>query len=101
MILFTCTNCETKNTKKFNKNAYHHGVVLIRCDGCDKLHLIADNLGWFRDQKVNIEDLARETGRSFLKVEDNPELLEALGQKFKFVVDEKNQKKTDPPSEDK
>jgi len=35
-------------------------VVLIRCEGCDNLHLIADNLGWFRDERVNIEDILRE-----------------------------------------
>ena len=101
MILFTCTNCDTKNTKKFNKNAYHHGVVLIRCDGCDKLHLIADNLGWFRDEKVNIEDLARETGQQFLKIEDNPELLAVLGQKVKLSTEEKPKQTDNEPSGDK
>ena len=30
------------------------GVVLVRC-ACDKLHLIADNLGWFDDKRTNIE----------------------------------------------
>lgn len=31
------------------KNAYHKGVVLIKCDNCNKVHLVADNLGWFDD----------------------------------------------------
>ena len=39
------------------------GVVLIRCEGCDNLHLIADNLGWFRDENVNIEQLMKEQGK--------------------------------------
>ena len=39
------------------------GVVLIRCEGCDNLHLIADNLGWFRDEGVNIEQLMKEKGK--------------------------------------
>ena len=38
-------------------------VVLIRCEGCDNLHLIADNLGWFRDEGVNIEQLMKEKGK--------------------------------------
>lgn len=43
-----------------SKKSYEKGVVLIRCDGCDNLHLIADNLGWFRDEKINIVDILRE-----------------------------------------
>ena len=39
------------------------GVVLIRCEGCDNLHLIADNLGWFRDEIVNIEQRMKEQGK--------------------------------------
>ena len=38
-------------------------MVLIRCEGCDNLHLIADNLGWFRDEGVNIEQLMKEKGK--------------------------------------
>jgi len=43
-----------------SKKSYEKGVVLIRCDGCDNLHLIADNLGWFRDSKTNVVDILRE-----------------------------------------
>lgn len=55
MMAFTCNKCETQQAKTFSKEAYNKGVVLIRCDGCDGLHLVADNLGWFRDKSVNIE----------------------------------------------
>lgn len=49
---FTCNKCEFRSKKTISKQAYQEGVVLIRCDGCENLHLIADNLGWFRDDKV-------------------------------------------------
>lgn len=61
-MAFTCAKCDTKQAKTFSKDSYESGVVLLRCEGCDSLHLIADNLGWFRDQKVNIEDIMREKG---------------------------------------
>ena len=63
MIMFTCNVCSHRQGRTFSKDAYDNGVVLIRCDGCDNLHLIADNLGWFRDDKVNIEALMKEQGK--------------------------------------
>lgn len=42
-----------------SKKSYQEGVVLIRCDGCDNLHLIADNLGWFEDKKINIVEILK------------------------------------------
>ena len=47
VLMFTCGQCNAKQIKSFTKNAYHKGVVLVRCEGCDKIHLVADNLGWF------------------------------------------------------
>jgi hypothetical protein len=43
-IVYTCEVCQLRSAKTFSKHSYMKGVVLIRCDGCDKLHLIADNL---------------------------------------------------------
>lgn len=63
MIMFTCNVCQHRQGRTFGKDAYENGVVLIRCDGCDNLHLIADNLGWFRDESVNIEQLMKEKGK--------------------------------------
>jgi len=59
-IIFTCNVCKTRQAKSMSKKSYEKGVVLIRCDGCDNLHLIADNLGWFRDEKINIVDILKE-----------------------------------------
>ena len=53
-MAFTCCKCETKQARTFSKESYNKGVVLLRCGGCDNLHLIADNLGWFRDGSTNI-----------------------------------------------
>lgn len=71
-MAFTCGKCETKQARTFSKDSYDKGVVLLRCGGCDNLHLIADNLGWFRDQKTNIEDIMREKGAKVVtNVDDN------------------------------
>jgi protein import protein ZIM17 len=64
MMAFTCTKCDTKQARTFSKDSYQNGVVLVRCGGCNNLHLVADNLGWFRDGKTNIEDLMKEKGSS-------------------------------------
>ena len=63
-MAYTCGKCDRKQARTFSKDSYTKGVVLLRCEGCDSLHLVADNLGWFRDGKTNIEDLMREKGES-------------------------------------
>ncbi|KAJ1967004.1 hypothetical protein IWQ62_002117, partial [Dispira parvispora] len=63
-LRFTCKVCNNQNQKLISKKAYTDGVVLIQCDHCQNRHLIADNLGWFRDSNVNIEDLMKEKGET-------------------------------------
>jgi protein import protein ZIM17 len=47
---------------------------LIRCEGCDNLHLIADNLGWFKDEKTNIEKIMQDEGKKMFKYVTNEAL---------------------------
>lgn len=42
--------------------AYFQGVVLVRCPGCNNLHLVADRLGYFDDNSTDVEALARAKG---------------------------------------
>ncbi|KAH9975800.1 DNL zinc finger-domain-containing protein [Lactifluus volemus] len=70
-ITFTCTagDCSTRSTHQFTKRAYERGIVLIECPGCKTRHLIADNLGWFKDSTEagklrNVEDLLRVRGET-------------------------------------
>ena len=48
-IIYTCKVCNTRGAKKFTEQAYRNGLVMIRCPGCQNLHLIADRLGVFDD----------------------------------------------------
>jgi len=52
----------------FTKHSYHHGVVLIRCDCCEGVHLIADNLGWFDDGATNVEQFLKIKGEEIKKL---------------------------------
>ncbi len=52
----------------FTKRSYHNGIVLIKCEGCDGVHLIADNLGWFEDTSINVEDIIKRRGEDYRKL---------------------------------
>ena len=62
---------------------------MIRCEGCDNLHLIADNLGWFKDEKTNIEDIMKEKGGKIYKMITN-ESMEFLYKKDGEELENKN-----------
>ena len=67
-IIYTCGVCEKKQGRTFSKDAYTKGVVILRCEGCLNFHLIADNLGWFEDEAVNIEDIMNREDKQIQRV---------------------------------
>ena len=47
--------------------------MLIRCEGCNNLHLIADNLGWFEadgqyhGKSITVESILKDKGQKVHK----------------------------------
>lgn len=62
-LMYTCTVCDTRAAKIISKQAYSTGVVLVRCPGCQNLHLIADRMGWFEDDSWDVQKLLNEHGQ--------------------------------------
>ena len=77
IIVFTCKVCGTRAARKMSKEAYNHGVVLIRCPGCNNLHLIADHLGYFDDNSTNVEQILAQKGEKVMR-KDDKQVLEFL-----------------------
>ncbi|AFZ80104.1 DNL zinc finger domain containing protein [Theileria equi strain WA] len=74
IAVFTCNICQYRSAKTFSKRAYHHGVVYVKCAKCSSLHLISDQLGWFGDEKKNIEQILAEKNESVSKAELGQEI---------------------------
>lgn len=76
MTAFTCTKCETRSVRLISKQSYYHGVVLVRCSGCESLHLFADHLHWFDDKSTTIESICQEHNINYKFVTDSAQLNE-------------------------
>ncbi|KFM78808.1 DNL-type zinc finger protein, partial [Stegodyphus mimosarum] len=77
-LAFTCKICKSRIEKYISKTAYTKGVVIVRCDGCQENHLIADNLGWFPNLKSmrNIEEIMAAKGEVVKKSVDGFQIQE-------------------------
>lgn len=74
ILMCTCNTCGHKIIKTFTKKAYRNGAVVVFCDNCENRHLIADNIGWFTERPMNIEDFAEERGDVMLKIFNHGQL---------------------------
>ncbi|KAH7885787.1 DNL zinc finger-domain-containing protein [Phlebopus sp. FC_14] len=68
-MAFTCTadGCNHRSAHMFTKRSYERGIVIIQCPSCKNRHLIADHLGWFKEDTEQgklktIEDILRARG---------------------------------------
>ncbi|CAO3655331.1 unnamed protein product [Mucor hiemalis] len=87
LIGFTCKVCEDRSHHVMSKHSYTKGVVLIQCPGCKNRHLIADNLGWFRDGKTTVEDLVKEKGEAIRYVTKDDQGVEKVGDLMEWLPD--------------
>ncbi|XP_051116304.1 mitochondrial protein import protein ZIM17 isoform X2 [Andrographis paniculata] len=66
VMMFTCKVCDTRSMKTACRESYEKGVVVVRCDGCNNLHLIADRLGWF-GEPGSVEEFLAARGEEVKK----------------------------------
>jgi hypothetical protein len=70
-----------------SKKAYNQGVVIVKCDGCKNLHLIADHLQWFDTSKAasgTIEEIMKEKGETVTRLKFDPKEIEEKGSQFEI-----------------
>jgi len=104
-IVYTCTVCGTRSAKQFTEQAYRHGVVMVRCPGCENLHLIADRLGFFEEESWDIEKAMTRMGEQVTAINDDNvfqlTLKDVLGDKMIIKEDDPDDTTTSVDSESK
>ncbi|XP_063966528.1 DNL-type zinc finger protein-like isoform X2 [Lytechinus pictus] len=81
-LAFTCNVCGMRTARGISKHAYEKGVVIVKCNGCDNNHLIADNLDWFKGAKGagrNIEEIMAAKGEEVRSQLTEDDILEISG----------------------
>eukprot|EP00002_Diphylleia_rotans_P023556 TRINITY_DN4638_c0_g1_i2.p1 TRINITY_DN4638_c0_g1~~TRINITY_DN4638_c0_g1_i2.p1 ORF type:complete len:166 (+),score=35.76 TRINITY_DN4638_c0_g1_i2:146-643(+) len=64
-MVFTCKVCQTRQVKVMSKQAYYNGCVIFRCQDCQNLHLISDNIGYFTGVGT-IKQKLEESGQNII-----------------------------------
>lgn len=81
-IEYTCKVCETRNNHMFSTKAYTKGIVIVTCAGCNSRHLIADNLGWFKGERRNIEEILAEKGEQVKYMASDKSSMEIIASEY-------------------
>ena len=80
-MLYTCNQCDTKNAAKFSASSYETGSIVVRCEGCQSLHLLVDHLKFFDAMETfDVETLMAERGRRVVRLSDVLKRTERVGQ---------------------
>lgn len=90
-IVYTCGVCNTRSMKQFTERAYQQGVVIVRCPGCSRQHLIADRLGYFDDNWDIQKHVAAQEGSGEFESVLEIDLEDLLGkEKFEQLLNQQN-----------